>query len=189
MSELKIPHAAYLVVLMWALHVIQVLIPGDFMSLGIHPRSLAGLLGIVVAPWLHGGWWHLLGNSLPFLFLGAMIQLKSTETFWEVTLLIAVMAGVGTWLFGSSGSHVGASSLVLGYFSFIIADAWFRRSTGSFVIAFMALVAYGGLIFVLLDMRVHISWSGHVFGILAGVVVAKLYARSKDKEAAGDPAN
>lgn len=180
---MKVPHAAYLLVLMWLVHTAQTLSPVDLTSYGILPRELSGLLGIPLSPWLHGGWWHLIGNSFPFLILGTLIQFKNTEIFWEATVIITVVAGIGTWLFGSSAYHIGASGLVLGYWSFLIADAYFSRSMMAILIATVALLMYGSFIFIVLDVRLHISWSGHISGILAGILVAKLYFNSKNKEA------
>ena len=113
--------------------------------------------------------------------MGALIQLKNTEIFWESTLIIIVVAGVGTWLFGSNAYHLGASGLVLGYWSFLIADAFFRRSIKAVLLASITLVMYGGFIFIMLDFRAHISWIGHFSGILAGILVAKLYSNSTAK--------
>ena len=178
---MKIPHAAYLLVLMWLVHAAQLLFTVNFNSFGILPRELSGLIGILFAPWLHGGWWHLIGNSFPFLILGALIQLKNTEIFWESTLIITIVAGFGTWLFGSATYHIGASGLALGYWSFILADAFFSRSIKAILLASITLVMYGSFIFIVLDFRPHISWSGHLSGILAGILVAKLYFNSLNK--------
>ena len=178
---MKIPHAAYLLVAMWLIHVSQTLFPVNFSSYGIVPRELSGLPGILFAPWLHAGWWHLISNSFPFLILGALIQYKNTEIFWESTLIIIVVAGGGTWLLGSNAYHIGASGLVLGYWSFLIADGFFRRSIKAVLLASITLVMYGGFIFIMLDFRAHISWAGHFSGILAGILVAKLYANSVAK--------
>lgn len=181
---MKIPHAVYLLALMWLIHITQTILPLDFNSYGILPRDLYGLLGIALSPWLHAGWGHLISNSIPFVILGALIQFKNTEIFWESTLIIAVVAGTGTWLFGSGGYHIGASALVMGYWSFLIADACYRRSIMAIFIASITLLIYGGFIFTVLDFRSHISWSGHFFGILAGILVAKLYFNSTNKATA-----
>lgn len=178
---MKIPHAAYLLALMWLIHVAQAIFPVNFTSYGILPRELSGLLGIPLSPWLHADWWHLISNSFPFLILGALIQFKNTEIFWESTLIIIVVAGSGTWLLGSSAYHIGASGLVLGYWSFLITDALYRRAIKAIFIASIALAMYGGFIFIILDFRSHISWSGHFSGILAGILVAKLYFNSTTK--------
>ena len=172
------PHAIYLLTIMWALQLVQTLNWGSLGSYGIMPRDLSGLFGIPLAPWIHHGWWHLISNSVPFLVLGVLLQSKSTAIFWQSTFFIIFIAGLGTWLLGSQGYHVGASGLILGYLSFIIADACFQRSIRAVLIAVISFAIYGGLFFTLFDFRPHISWAGHVSGLLAGVIVATLW-RSK----------
>ena len=172
------PHVIYLLIMMWALQLAQILSWGSLSSYGIVPRDLSGLAGIPLAPWIHHGWWHLISNSVPFLVLGVLVQSKSTVIFWESTFFIILIAGLGTWLLGSSGYHVGASGLVLGYLSFIIVDAYFQRSIKAILIAVISFVIYGSLLFSLFDFRPHISWAGHVSGLLAGAIVATLW-RSK----------
>lgn len=175
---MKIPHAAYLIVLMWVIQMVQSLFWTGIGRYGILPRDVHGLVGILFAPWIHHGWWHLVGNSIPFLVLGTLIQFKNTVIFWEATLLITIISGFGTWLLGSPGYHAGASGLVLGYWSFLIADAWFQRSLKAILMGSVTLILYSGFIYVLFHVRPDISWSGHLSGVMAGIVVAKLYANS-----------
>lgn len=87
---------------------------------GIHPRTVKHILGIVLAHWLHINRKHLIGNTLPFLILGSMIAIDSIAAFWVVTAVSLLVAGVGTWIFGAKGNHAGASSLMTGYFGFIM---------------------------------------------------------------------
>ncbi len=178
---MKIPHAAYLLAIMWIVQFVQSVLWIDLGSYGILPRDFHGSLGILLAPWIHHGWWHLINNSVPFLILGTLIQSKNTVIFWEATLFITLIAGAGTWLFGSTAYHAGASGLVLGYWAFLIADAWFQKSIKAILIVSIALIFYGGFFFILFDVRPHISWIGHTSGIVAGIIVAKLYANSCTK--------
>lgn len=171
-----IPHVIYLLAIMWLVQLIQ-MSGWNLGSYGIVPRDLSGLLEIPLAPWIHHNWWHLISNSIPFLILGILVQAKSTLIFWEATLFIILIAGTGTWLLGSPAYHIGASGLVLGYLSFIIADAYFQKSIKAILIAAISFAIYGGLLFTLLDFRPHISWAGHASGLLAGVVVAVLYRK------------
>ena len=180
---MKIPHALWLVALMWLVHGAQTLFPLHLDSFGIVPRSMSGLLGLPLSPWLHGSWFHLIGNSIPFLILGALIQMKGKVIYWECTLIVMIIGGLGTWLIGSPAYHIGASGLVLGYWSFLIADAWFTRSIKAIMLAVITLAIYGGFVFILFDFRAHISWAGHISGIIAGIVVAKLYFNSNTKAA------
>jgi len=167
---------------MWFIQCLQSFIWPDIAHFGIMPRTLDGLTGIPFAPWIHHGWWHLFSNSIPFIILGSIIQLNSKTLFWEATLIIVVISGIIVWCFGSSANHAGASGLILGYWSFILAQAYYSKSLKSLAIATVVLLIYGGFIFVMFDVRAHISWIGHVGGMIAGVFAAKLYVASEKND-------
>ena len=168
------PDVGYLVAAIWLIHGVNMLTNYSLNQFGVMPRSMSGLLGIPLAPFLHGSLWHVVSNTLPLLILGFLLQLHGSKIFWGVTFAIALLGGAGVWIFGSSAYHVGASGLVFGYWSFLLFTAYYTKNIKSIFIAMGALVLYGGLIFGLLDMRAHISWSGHFFGFLAGIAVAFL---------------
>lgn len=180
---MKLPDVVYLGGILWLVQLAQTLWPGDFGQFGIYPRHPSGLLGIPLAPWIHHSWWHLIGNSIPFLVLGALLELSSRKAFWNITVFLVLISGLGTWLMGSTGYHVGASGLVLGYWSFLLADAYFSRSIKAALIAIVVFMLYGGLLFTFLDFRAHISWAGHVSGMLAGVLAASVVNNRKRNQA------
>ena len=179
---LRVPDALYLLVLMWAIQLTQTFLGFEFAAYGILPRTTDGLWHIPVAPWIHHGFWHLLSNSVPFLLLGWLVQSKGQLLYWEVTGLLTIVAGFVTWVFGSSAYHAGASGIVLGYWAYLIADAYYSRAPKKIIIATVAIFLYGGLIFTLLDVRPHISWIGHTSGLLVGVLIAKLGHAVKAKQ-------
>jgi len=180
-AALPVPDALYLLALMWAVQGAQTLLGFEFGAYGILPRTMEGLWHIAFAPWIHHGVWHLLSNSVPFLLLGWLIQSKERVLFWEVTLLLVIVGGLGTWGFGSAGYHAGASGVVFGYWAYLIADAYYSRSPKNIILATVTVCLYGGLILSLVDLRPHISWIGHASGMAAGVLVAKLANRVKVK--------
>ncbi len=174
--QLKLPPSAWLALLIIALQLINVLTGYRLNQFGISPRQLPGLLGIPLAPLLHADWTHLLGNLPPLLVLGTLINLRGWRCYLQVTLGISLLAGLGTWLFGRHGLHLGASALVLGYWSYLIASAGFRRDPGSLLLALLALFLYGGLLATLTDFSAGISVSGHLFGLLAGIALARWHS-------------
>jgi len=167
---------------MWLVQLAQTLWPGDLGHFGIYPRHASGLLGIPIAPWIHHSWLHLIGNSIPFLVLGFLLQLSSRNAFRKITVLLVLISGAGTWLLGSTGYHAGASGLVLGYWSFLLADAYFSRSIKAALIAIIVFMLYGGLLVTFLDFRAHVSWAGHVSGMLAGILAACVINKTKRTE-------
>ncbi|MGC1248363.1 MAG: rhomboid family intramembrane serine protease [Spirulinaceae cyanobacterium] len=147
---------------------------------GIVPHNLIGLRGILFAPFLHGGFGHLIANTLPFITLGWLVMLQETSDFYLVTLITMVVSGLGTWLFGSPDSvHVGASGLIFGYLGFLLLRGFFQRNLPSIVLSIAVGVLYGGLIWGVLPTDPRVSWEGHLFGFIGGVVSAYLIGKKK----------
>lgn len=180
-SQWRIPDAFYFLALMWLIQLLQYIKPELFQGMGIMPREQQGLWHIPLAPWLHHGFPHLLANSLPFLILGSLIQFKSRMDFYMATFFIITIGGLGTWLFGSVGYHAGASGLVFGYWAWLVVNAVYCRSVKSFLLAMLVLFIYGGLFFSLLRVEQGVSWSGHAFGFLGGVLAVVIKFKWKSK--------
>jgi len=176
---LRIPDAFYLLIFMWIIQGMQTVLGFELGVYGILPRTMDGIWHIPLAPWIHHGVWHLLSNSIPFLLLGWLVQSKDRILFWEVTLLLVIVGGLGTWTFGSTAYHAGASGIVLGYWAFLLADGYYSKTPKNILIAVVTALFYGGLIFSLVDIRAHISWIGHISGMVAGVLIAR-FANAKN---------
>ena len=167
-----------MVALFWVLEVIDVLLPIlKLDAFGIHPRTLSGLGGIITAPFLHGGFGHLIGNTVPFLMLGGLIMLRDRKDWTVTTVLSALVGGAGIWLLGAANSvHIGASILVFGYFGYLISVGWFERKFGAIFLSLFVALFYGGMIWGVFPVLAGagVSWEGHLFGALGGVLSAKL---------------
>ncbi len=170
---------------MWLVEIIDLLPHTPFDQWGIRPRSLRGLTGIVVSPFLHDGFGHLIGNTIPFLVLGCVIAASGTQRFVQVTVIVAVFAGVGTWLVGPAHTvHIGASGLVFGYLTYLMARGFFEHHVGQIAVGLLVLAFYGSLLWGLLP-RPGISWQGHAFGAIGGVAAAWVIHR-RSPALAGD---
>ncbi len=161
-----------LVAVMWAVEVID-LLPGiDVDRWGIRPRQLRGLIGIGTGPFLHNGFPHLIGNTIPFLILGFVIAASGIQRFVQVTLIVMLVSGLGTWLIGPSNSiHIGASGLVFGYLTYLLARAIFEKKILYLLGGLVVLFLYGSVLWGLIP-KPGISWQGHLFGAVGGVVAA-----------------
>lgn len=167
------------IVVIWFLEIIDRLILGGSMdALGVRPRTLVGLRGILLMPLLHGGFGHLLANTLPFIVLGWLVMLNGISDFFFVSAIIIVVSGVGVWLFGAANSvHIGASGLVFGFFGFLVTRAYFERSLGSIILAFGVIIFYGGLLMGILPLQLGVSWQAHLFGFAGGVLAAYVISK------------
>lgn len=145
---------------------------------GIRPRQLNGLEGILWAPVLHASWQHLAANTVPVLVFGFFALAGGVGQFIAVTATVWLIGGLGTWLTGSAGTHVGASILVFGWFVFLLARSLFTRSWVQILLAVALFALWGTVLWDVLPGAAGISWQGHLFGAVGGVIAAYLVARA-----------
>ncbi len=151
---------------------------GALLSLGIVPRTQAGLLGIAAAPLLHANLDHLLANTASFAVLGWLVMLRDPRHFWHVTLVSMLTAGLMQWLLGAPGSvHVGASGVIFGFLAFLMLSGWYARTLGSVLLSVVVTAAWGGLVWGVLPSAPGVSWQGHLGGFVGGALVARAYRR------------
>ena len=167
------------VVLIWVIELINFSIGHRLSDWGILPRTLKGLKGIPLSPFLHASLIHTMMNTIPLAVLGGLVLLHGRQTFFEISIIIILVSGTALWLFGRSSYHVGASGLIFGYFGYLVLRAWYDRSLKSFIIAFVTVFLYGGIMWGLLPTFSRISWEGHLFGLLAGILAARLEKTKK----------
>ena len=164
--------------LMWVSESVDAVLGGDLDSLGIRPRSTEGLVGIVLSPFLHVNFGHLNGNTVPFLVLGGLIALSGLGRVLAVTAIVAVVGGIGTWLVAPAQTvHIGASGLVFGFAAYLVARGVFDRRVRSVATGLLVVVVYGTTLLFGLLPREGISWQGHLFGAVGGVVAAQWLSR------------
>jgi membrane associated rhomboid family serine protease len=161
-----------LVGVMWVAEIVDAILPYNMDQHGIRPRSDEGLLGIAAAPFLHGGFAHLIANTSAFVILGLLVVWTSGR-YLAVTIGIAVLGGLGVWLVAAPNSvHIGASGLVYGYAAFLVAWGVLTRKLRNLLIAVAVILVYGGIVIGVLPGQDGVSWQGHLFGAIAGAVMA-----------------
>lgn len=171
---------AALVSLMWALEIVDLALDHRLDQYGIEPRDVDGLDGVVTAPFLHVGFNHLIGNTLPFAVMGAVIAFEGPLRLVGVTVITALVSGLGTWLIAPEGTiHLGASGVVFGYATYLIARGAFNRRVVEIGIGVAVVVIWGGALLAGLEPQQGISWQGHLFGAIGGVVAARVLARPR----------
>lgn len=166
---------------MWLFELLDAAMGSQLDGFGIVPRSENGLFGIAAAPFLHLGFGHLIANTTALLILGALILLTSPY-FWVVTVAVALFGGLGVWITGDPTTVViGASGLVYGYAAYLVALGIFRRSLTNLLVAVLVVVLYGGFVFGVFPGQAGVSWQGHLFGAVVGVVMARWHAVNAPK--------
>ncbi|HLN75567.1 MAG TPA: rhomboid family intramembrane serine protease [Nocardioidaceae bacterium] len=149
---------------------------------GVRPREVDGLDGIIFAPLLHGGWGHLVANTVPLLVFGFLILLSGVARWVAVTAVVWVVGGAGTWLTGGDHTvHLGASVLAFGWLVYLLVRGFFSRSAGQVLLGLVLLILYGGVLWGVLPGTQGVSWQGHLFGAVGGVCAAWWLGR-RDRE-------
>ena len=165
--------------LMWVSEVVDLVSGLRLDRYGIEPRDPEGLVGIVAAPFLHAGLGHLAANTVPFLALGFLIALAGAMRVFLVTVIVALVGGLGTWLLAPTSSlHVGASGLVFGYAGYLLSRGFFSRRVRDFALAVIIALLWGGALLGGLIPAAGISLQGHLFGGIGGVVAGRVLAGS-----------
>lgn len=173
-----------MVVVMWVVEVLDAA-GANLDSNGIHPRDPGTLPDIAFAPFLHAGWGHLVGNTIPFVILGGAIALSGLARTAAVTVIVAAIGGLGTWLIGPAHTnHIGASGLVFGFAAYLIARGLFSRNPIHLVAGVGVIAAYGATLAFSLVPHPGISWQGHLFGAVGGIVAARVLDRKRRPAAA-----
>ena len=156
---------------MWAAELVDAVLPYDADQLGIESRSIEGLLGIPLAPFLHGGFGHLMANTLPFVVLGLLVSWRAGSAFWPVVITVVVGSGLGVWLLGPANTvTLGASALVFGCLTYLITAGFRTRHWIDVVVGIAVVIVYGSLLWGALPFFVApgVSWLGHLCGAAAG---------------------
>lgn len=171
MADLK--SAITLVIIIWVVFLIGIILPiGDF---GIKPRTLSGLIGIVTMPFQHQDFGHIMSNTVPLIVLLFFVAGIRAPTATVVASVI-LTGGALLWLFGRNANHIGASLLVFGLCTYLIANGYFQRKFHLIIVSIIVAVLYGGtLLFGILPGTPGSSWDGHLAGAVAGVITAKIH--------------
>ena len=173
-----------LAALMIVVQIINSVTGNSLLHHGLLPRTLTGLQGVLFAPFLHGSVRHLLGNLLPFVVLSSLVLSEGVSRYVRVTVLIAILGGLMVWVVGRPLMHVGASGMIFGLWTYLLARAWYQRSLLSLAVASVALIGYSGLLLGFVPVP-GVSIESHLCGAIAGIFVAWLmHGKSLGEQAA-----
>jgi len=158
---------------MWLSFSIEFFFGYDFGFLGIKPRSLEGIPGILFAPIIHGNLSHLISNTLPLLFLGTTLFFFYERIGRTVFLRCYFITNILVWFFSPRLTyHIGASGLIYGLSAFLIVFGLLRKNFVSLLISVVIILFYGGIFYGVLPLDPQISWESHLAGALVGTVTA-----------------
>ncbi len=184
-AALLLPLATCLVVIV--LHIIRTVLFIPARPFSVLPRSIAFLPGILTSPFIHGGYGHLFSNILPlFAGLGVILLFYRKVAIRSILLIYFITGGL-VWLFAREVFHIGASGVVYGLISFIFWSGVFRRSLKAIMLALIVIMLYSGMLIGLFPIEEGVSWESHLFGVVAGMIVAYLYRHDKEPDEIKQP--
>jgi len=158
--------------LMWLFFSIEFVLSFDLGFLGIFPREVHGLVGILTAPLIHGSFNHIVSNTFPVLVLSGFLYLFYNSIANQVFIQCYLLTNFFVWLMARPSYHIGASGLVYAFAAFLIAIGLFRKDFMSLLVAIVVIALYGGLMYGLLPVDKGVSWESHLLGAVAGVGTA-----------------
>ena len=166
----------------WCVFFLGFVAPFNLDSFGVTPRTLVGLIGIPALPFLHANLAHLLSNTIPLTVL-LLLLAGSRAKSWAIVIDIVLLGGVLLWLFGRQATHVGASGLIYGLIAFLIVSGFLEKRIVPLVISVAVGFLYGGTLLwgILPRLGSQLSWDGHLFGAIAGWIIAYLLTKGSRK--------
>ena len=164
------------VFLMWLTRITESLFELDLAGLGIYPLTIKGLPGILLSPFIHEDFRHLLNNSLPLLLLSVALFYFYSEIALRIFSLTYILTGALVWLGGREAWHIGASGLVYGLASFLFFSGIIRKYYRLTALSLLIVFIYGEMVWGLFPgIYKNISWESHMLGFISGIFLAVVY--------------
>lgn len=178
-----------LIAVMWVSEIVDAAAGHSLDQYGIEPRDTDGLIGIFTAPFLHLGFGHLISNTIPLATMGLAIAFAGALRVIAVTVVVAAVSGVGTWITAPDDSvTIGASGVVFGYATYLVSRGVFTKRLVDLGVGLVVIVFWGGALLGGLLPEEGISWQGHLFGAIGGVIAARMVGARGHGDPAARPA-
>ncbi len=171
---------AFLIILvMWLVQWAQFLFDYPFYQLGVKPRSVDGIAGIVLMPFIHAksDFGHIINNSVPTFFMVSAIFYYYRQIAFKILLISWFSIGVLLWLLviDRNAFHIGMSGMVYAMASFLFTSGTLRKYLPLQAISLFLVFVYGSMIWGIFPTKEHISWEGHLIGFIVGIILAYVY--------------
>ncbi|MGP3973459.1 rhomboid family intramembrane serine protease [Streptomyces sp. 8N114] len=168
------------VALLWVLEAVDQASGNALDTFGIQPRRTGELVDVIPSAFMHFGFEHLIANTLPLLILGFLAALRGVGRFLAVAAIIVAVSGLGVWLIAPANSNTaGASGLIFGLFGYLLARGFVDRRITDVALGTVVAVFYGSILWGVLPTESGVSWQGHLFGLIGGVLAARLTAEPR----------
>ncbi|WP_121346648.1 rhomboid family intramembrane serine protease [Gillisia mitskevichiae] len=163
------------VLILWVVFWFEIRFGFDFNYLGIQPRTLKGLRGIVFSPFIHSDIKHLFHNTIPLFILSTALFFFYRTISWKVLLVGLLLTGLLTWVIGRPANHIGASGVIYLLASFLFFKGIFSKYYRLIALSLVVVFLYGGLLWFIVPVDPKISWEGHLSGLIVGLLLAFIF--------------
>ncbi len=175
--KLTIGVPAVIILAMWAVFIAEWKGGFNWHFLGVYPREPQGMLGIFTAPFVHADWKHLINNSLPMLLLGASVFYFYKEVAFKILVYSFLITGLWVWVGARPSWHIGASGVVYALAAFLFTSGVIRKNKHLLTVSLIVVFLYGSMIWGVLPIEHNVSWESHLFGGIAGVILAYFFRK------------
>ncbi len=161
--------------IIWLVKIVEIIFQSDFHTWGIFPLKAEGLPGILLWPFIHGDFSHLISNTFPLLVLGWALFYFYQGLAIRITLLTWLISGLWVWVFARPSWHIGASGIIYGWAAFLFVSGIIRKHPRLMALSLLVAFLYGSMVWGIFPLRERMSWEGHLMGMIAGIVLALFY--------------
>ncbi|MDC6385982.1 rhomboid family intramembrane serine protease [Flagellimonas taeanensis] len=160
------------VLVIWTVFWAEVRFGINLNEYGIYPRTISGLKGVVLSPFIHGSVEHLYNNTVPLAVLSSFLFYFYRKAAFRVLLLGILLSGFITWVIGRPSYHIGASGVIYVLSSFIFFKGIFAKHYRLVALSLVVVFIYGSMIWYIFPIKEDISWEGHLAGFATGLLLA-----------------
>ncbi len=168
---------ALILLVIWGIKLFEYFDNTSLSYLGVYPRKVEGLIGLITSPLIHGDFYHLINNTIPFLVLYSLIYYFYRNISFRILLFTWLFSGLFVWVFGRTSHHIGLSGVIYGLFGFLLLTGFLKKQNQLLAISFMVIFVYGSMVWGIFPEKREISWEGHMGGFLAGMAMALIYRK------------
>lgn len=165
------------VIAFWIVEITEQMLGLDLSGFGVYPLHLKGLPGILFSPFIHSGFNHLISNSIPFFILFFALIYFYRRLSYRIFFMLYFLSGITVWLAGREAWHIGASGVVYALASFHFISGVIRSDLRLLTMSVVVVFLYGGLVWGVFPIDPSVSWEGHLWGAVSGIVLAFYYRR------------
>ena len=147
----------------------------SFVEYGVLPRDISGIKGVLLSPFIHKDFKHLINNTFPIIVLGSLLSYFYKKNYKSIFPMLYIVSGILLWWIGRTSFHIGASGIIYALASFIFFSGLISKNKNLAALSLIVIFVYGSLFWGLFPIQLEMSWEGHLSGFLSGLIYAWSY--------------